>query len=160
VPADRPSRPAGKRRHRSRRRHEPKASPDLTTYGAIQTSPEPHTAWRLLRNDWLDGGSAWEERVEDRQAAPHRLARSHTHLSDAEIVRLLLKDREASVIATHFGRPFVVPGALESFLHEVHGVRRAQRAALERLDAYAELLVGQAVESSRPATSRCRRCPP
>ena len=115
---------------------------------------------KFLAREYQDNIDAWEERVEDRQAAPHRLARSHTHLSDAEIVRLLLKDREASVIATHFGRPFVVPGALESFLHEVHGVRRAQRAALERLDAYAELLVGQAVESSRPATSRCRRCPP
>jgi len=129
------SRPRGRRRESQGR---PTAIP---TYPVTHTSPEPNTSWRLLRIDWLGDQYPWETRVEERRVARHRLTRALTHLSEMQIAKLLLKDREMSLIATHFGRPFVVPGALESFLHGVHRTRQQQAANVARLDAYDAALV-------------------
>ena len=89
--------------------------------------------------------------------ARRRLARSLTHLDDEEIIALLLKDRDASLTATHFRHPSAIPGALESFLCDVKRLRVEQAAAVAKLDTYDALLVDDAVEprpNRRPASPR------
>jgi hypothetical protein len=126
---------------RRARRRDTSAS-TVPTYPIIHRPPPERHAWALLRSDWLDDVSPWEARVEERRVARGRLTKALTRLSDDAVVHLLRKDRELSLVATRFGRPFVVPGALESFLHEVHRARREQAEAVARLDAYDALLVG------------------
>jgi hypothetical protein len=91
--------------------------------------------------------------------ARRRLARSLTHLDDDQVIALLLNDREASLIATHFRHPSAIPGALESFLCDVERLRCEQAAAVAKLEAYDELLVGEAEEEPerRPTPARSSR---
>jgi hypothetical protein len=153
VPADHLSRPPRKRRRRSRSSGE---SAIIDTGTVSYAAPPDRHAWALVRSDWLGDPSPWESRVEERRVARGQLTKALTSLTDAEVVRLLRGDRELSLIATHFGRPFVVPGALESFLHEVHRARHEQAANVARLDAYDAALVGAPPDAppAKPATVR------
>jgi len=154
VPADRSRRPPSDRRHRSRSNGE---RPIIDTYPVIHGPPPERHAWALVHDGWMAGSSPREQLVAERQVARRRLARSVTRIDDDQIIALLLNDRDASLIATHFRHPSAIPGALESFLCDVKRLRVEQAAAVAKLDTYDALLVDDAVEprpNRRPASPR------